>query len=49
MDISFDRPLNSFLINRGPDELILVTCNGRFDQSVGRYDLRRLVHAVRVN
>ncbi len=48
-DISFDQPLNSFLINRGPDELIPVTCNGRFDQSFGRYYLRRLVHAVRVN
>ena len=47
-DVSFDQTLNAYLINRGPDELILITCNGRFDQSVGRYDLRRLVHAVRV-
>ncbi len=48
-DVSFDQILNSYLVNRGPDELILITCNGRFDQSAGRYDQRRLVHAVRVN
>ena len=48
-DVPFDQNLTSYLTNRGPDELILVTCNGRFDQTVGRYDLRRLVHAVRVN
>lgn len=48
-DIPFNQSLNTYLTNRGPDELLLMTCNGTFDQSVRRYDLRRLVHAVRVN
>lgn len=48
-DVPFDQSLNSYLSNRGNDELLLMTCNGTFDQTVRRYDLRRLVHAVRVN
>jgi hypothetical protein len=48
-DVPFNQSLNSYLRNKGPDELILVTCNGTFDLSERRYDLRRLVHAVRVN
>lgn len=48
-DIPFNQSLNSYLTNRGGDELLLMTCNGTFDQTVRRYDLRRLVHAVRIN
>ena len=48
-DVPFDQSLNSYLTDRGKDELLLMTCNGTFDQTVRRYDLRRLVHAVRVN
>ena len=48
-DVPFNQSLNSYLRNRGPDELMLVTCNGTFDYNVRRYDLRRLVHAVRIN
>ena len=47
-DIPFSQSLNSYLSTRG-DALLLVTCNGTFDVSAGRYDLRRLVHATRVN
>ena len=47
-DVPFNQSLNSYLTSRG-DELLLMTCNGTFDQTVRRYDLRRLVHAVRVN
>lgn len=48
-DVPFNQSLNSYLSSRGRDELLLMTCNGTFDYSVRRYDLRRLVHAVRVN
>jgi hypothetical protein len=48
-DLPFNQSLNGYLRNRGTDELILVTCNGTFDLEARRYDLRRLVHAVRVN
>lgn len=48
-DLPFDESLNGYLVNRGTDEMILVTCNGTFDRAAGRYDLRRLVHAVRTN
>jgi Sortase domain len=48
-DVPFSTSLNSYLHNRGPDELILITCNGTFDQAAHRYDLRRMVHAIRVN
>jgi hypothetical protein len=47
-DIPFDQSLNPYLTARGADELLLMTCNGTFDQVARRYDLRRLVHAVRV-
>jgi hypothetical protein len=48
-DVPFNQSLNSYLSNRGGDSLLLMTCNGTFDQTVRRYDLRRLVHAVKVN
>jgi hypothetical protein len=48
-DVPFNQGLNGYLTNRGRDELLLMTCNGTFDQAARRYDLRRLVHAVRVN
>jgi hypothetical protein len=48
-DLPFNTDLSSYLSRRNGDELILVTCNGTFDSSVRRYDLRRLVHATRVN
>jgi hypothetical protein len=47
-DIPFDQSLNSYFTGRG-DALLLMTCNGTFDQTARRYDLRRLVHAVRAN
>jgi len=46
-DLPFDTNLSGYLGRRGQDELILITCNGTFDSSVRRYDLRRLVHATR--
>jgi Sortase domain len=48
-DVPFNQSLNSYLHSKGRDELILITCNGTFDPTVHRYDLRRLVHAIRVN
>jgi hypothetical protein len=48
-DLPFDTDLSSYLARRNSDELILVTCTGTFDSAARRYDLRRLVHAVRVN
>jgi hypothetical protein len=48
-DLPYNQNLTGYLRNRGRDELLLVTCNGTFDYSARRYDLRRLVHAVRVN
>ena len=48
-DLPFNTDLSGYLGRRGNDELLLVTCNGTFDQSVRRYDLRRLVHAVRTS
>jgi hypothetical protein len=46
-DLPFSTDLSPYLSRRGNDELILVTCNGTFDQALRRYDLRRLVHASR--
>jgi hypothetical protein len=46
-DLPFNQDLSGYLARRSSDELILVTCIGTFDPSVRRYDLRRLVHAVR--
>jgi sortase (surface protein transpeptidase) len=48
-DLPFSTDLSPYLGRRANDELILVTCNGTFDQAARRYDLRRLVHAVRTN
>ena len=46
-DLPWDTNLTGYLTHRTSDELILVTCNGTFDQAARRYDMRRLVHAVR--
>jgi hypothetical protein len=48
-DLPFSTGLNGYLHNRGVDEILLVTCNGTFDRESRNYDLRRLVHAVRVH
>ncbi len=46
-DLPFNADLSGYLGRKGNDELILITCAGTFDSAVRRYDLRRLVHAVR--
>ncbi len=48
-DLPPDYNWNSLAASTAQDTIVLITCNGTFDQTARAYNQRRVVHAVRTN
>ncbi len=46
--IPSDEPLNQYFVSTDPATLMLITCEGNFDRTVGNYDKRALVYAIEI-
>jgi LPXTG-site transpeptidase (sortase) family protein len=46
--VPFDEQMNQYFASTSPETMILITCNGTFDQRARNYDKRILVYAVAV-
>jgi LPXTG-site transpeptidase (sortase) family protein len=47
--VASDEQMNPYFASTNPETLILITCNGTFDQRARNYDKRVLVYAVAIN
>ena len=47
--LSFDQSLTEYLVSTSPESMVLITCDGTFEESHGGYDRRAIVYAVAAN
>ncbi len=47
--VPFEQSLNPYLASTSPESLVMITCDGTFDESVGGYTNRAIVYAIASN